>query len=254
MPYSDWQLAQLPQIDPAIVRAAVNGDVAAVRQWLDDGNDPNLRYDVIGNGDVVIVGSGETLLHEVASDSITYRDRDLDTEAVERGRCDIARLLLARGAVPDPLRVGRDSYARNTPLFLAAIYGREEMCELLCAAGADPEREPTREEKNEDGTSQTLVLGKSAHALATEMANDISNPLHLDAKTMLQVMAEPDEAKRRVMALQARLEEQVALEVRSASRNIAVIVTGMVCVGVLHWYFGILDPWINAQGNDPREL
>ena len=97
MPYTDWQLAQLPQIDPAIVRAAVNGDVAAVRQWVDDGNDPNLRYNVIGNGDVVIVGSGETLLHEVAKNSITYVDRDRDTEAVERGRCDIARLLLARG-------------------------------------------------------------------------------------------------------------------------------------------------------------
>ena len=113
MPYSEWQLAQLPQIDPAIVRAAVNGDVAAVRQWLDDGNDPNFRYDVIGNGDVVLAGIGKTLLHEVASDSITYRITVDDTEAVERGRCDIARLLLARGAVPDPLRVGGDpSYVR----------------------------------------------------------------------------------------------------------------------------------------------
>jgi len=56
------------------------------------------------------------------------------------------------------------------------------------------------------------------------------------------------------MALQARLEEQVATEVRSASRNIAVIVTGMVCLGVLHWYFGILDPLIKSQGNDQREL
>jgi len=141
------------------------------------------------------------------------------------------------------------------PVRIAVLIGDIEMVALFCAAGADAGREPTREDKNEeDGTLQTLVVGKSAHALATEMANDISNPLHLDAKTMLQVMAEPDEAKRRVMALQARLEEQVALEVRWASRNIALIVTGMVCVGVLHWYFGILDSLLNAQGSDPREL
>ena len=139
MPYSDWQLAQLPQIDPAIVRAAVNGDVAAVRQWLDDGNDPNFRYDVIGNGDVVLAGIGKTLLHEVASDSITYRITVDDTEAVERGRCDIARLLLARGAVPDPLRVVAARHPRPSKYHC----GRNAVAEMPGTNKKKQENEPT---------------------------------------------------------------------------------------------------------------
>ena len=99
MPYTDWQLAQLPQIDPAIVRAAVNGDVAAVRQWLDDGNDPNLRYNVIGNGDVVIVGSGETLLHETPP---AFTRLIGGSAPASRPKTRAAKVLSSPG-LPDPL-------------------------------------------------------------------------------------------------------------------------------------------------------
>ena len=52
-------------------------------QWLNAGGD-KWRCE----------GSGESILHLVA-------DRILCSDEVERGRCDIARLLLARGAEVD---------------------------------------------------------------------------------------------------------------------------------------------------------
>ena len=65
----------------AVVQAARVGDVATVEAWLNAGGDANERCAL----------SGKTLLHFIASDSLRSDDE-------ERGRCDIARLLLARGA------------------------------------------------------------------------------------------------------------------------------------------------------------
>ena len=105
----------------AIIAAAWEGNVAAIEQWLNAGGDANERCE----------GSGESILHLVA-------DRILCSDEVERGRCDIARLLLARGAEVDLVSTPSLPVAKNTPLFIAAIYRRIELCKVLCEAGADP--------------------------------------------------------------------------------------------------------------------
>ena len=104
-----------------LVESARAGDVATVEQWLNAGGDANERCATMGR----------TLLHCIASDS-------LRSDEVERGRCDIARLLLSRGAAVDAIRLHPDFPTRNTPLLSASLYHRKELCELLCVAGADP--------------------------------------------------------------------------------------------------------------------
>ena len=105
-------------LSEAVVEAARAGEVATVAQWLNAGGDANERC----------ATTGKTLLHCIASDS-------LNSDEVERGRCDVARLLLARGAEVDAIRI---QLAPNTPLLSASLYHRKELCELLCGAGADP--------------------------------------------------------------------------------------------------------------------
>ena len=104
-----------------LVESARAGDVATVEQWLNSGGDANERCATMGR----------TLLHCIASDS-------LRSDEVERGRCDIARFLLSRGAAVDAIRLHPDFPTRNTPLLSASLYHRKELCELLCVAGADP--------------------------------------------------------------------------------------------------------------------
>ena len=65
----------------AVVQAARAGNVATVEQWLDAGGDANERC----------ATSGESLLNIIAADM-------LRSDGEERARCDIARLVLARGA------------------------------------------------------------------------------------------------------------------------------------------------------------
>ena len=103
-------------LSEAVVEAARAGEVATVAQWLNAGGDANERC----------ATTGKTLLHCIASDS-------LNSDEVERGRCDVARLLLARGAEVDAIRI---LLAPNTPLLSASLYHRKELCELLCEAGA----------------------------------------------------------------------------------------------------------------------
>ena len=108
----------------ALVEAARAGNVATVEQWLRAGGDANER-----------ATSGESLLHIIAADM-------LRSDGEERARCDIARLVLARGAAVDAIIIKMagmtDAPARNTPLLSASLYNRNELCELLCEAGADP--------------------------------------------------------------------------------------------------------------------
>ena len=79
----------------AVVEAARAGEVGPVVRWLNAGSDANERET-----------TGKTLLHCVASDS-------LRSDEVERGRCDIARLLLARGAEADAKRI-HPVFLKNT--------------------------------------------------------------------------------------------------------------------------------------------
>ena len=108
----------------ALVEAARAGNVATVEQWLRAGGDANER-----------ATSGESLLHIIAADM-------LRSDGEERARCDIARLVLARGAAVDAIIIKMagmtDAPARNTPLLSASLYNRNDLCELLCEAGADP--------------------------------------------------------------------------------------------------------------------
>ena len=85
----------IPRHDQAIIDAAVNGDVAAVRQWLDDGGDADARIKVgpyiPGRDNYVFGGDDEGLLHYI----LRFHPNNFDDE-VKRGRCEVVGL-------PDPL-------------------------------------------------------------------------------------------------------------------------------------------------------
>ena len=137
---SDTESEQQPidRRDQAIIDAAKNGDVAAVRQWLDDGGNADARITVgpyiPGLDNWIFGGDGEGLLHHI----LRFHPNNFDDE-VKRGRCDVARLLIARGAAVDAVGNWPPEFStRDTPLFIAALFGHHEMCEVLCAAGADP--------------------------------------------------------------------------------------------------------------------
>ena len=112
-------------LSETVIEAARAGNVATVEQWLSAGGDANERCPTMG----------KTLLHYLASDSLL-------SDGEERGRCDIARLLLARGAEVDAIRIRMEGMtrppAKNTPLLSASLYNRNELCRLLLEAGADP--------------------------------------------------------------------------------------------------------------------
>ena len=87
-------------LSEAVVEAARAGDVATVQQWLNAGGDANERC----------ATTGKTLLHFIASDS-------LRSDGEERGRCDIARLLLAL------CHRGRAAPTSATPSAFARLIG-----------------------------------------------------------------------------------------------------------------------------------
>ena len=109
------------------------------------------------------------------------------------------------------------------PLRTAVLVGDVDMVALLCTQGADGYKEPTAM-KTDDGQETEVTLGKCARTLAKEIARDAANPLQQEGQTMLQIMDDLEEAKRRVIALQSRLEEEVAGDLRTASRSTVVFV------------------------------
>ena len=132
------------------------------------------------------------------------------------------------------------------PLRTAVLVGDIDMVALLRSLGADPYQEPKAKVK--EGEAETEVtLGKCARSLAKEMASDMANPLHHEGQAMLQVMDETEEAKRRVIALQGRLEEQVAADLRVASRSTALFFVALVVC-----YAFMRQTWTSIE--DAREL
>ena len=120
---SDTESEQQPidRRDQAIIDAAVNGDVAAVRQWLDDGGDADARIKVgpyiPGRDNYVFGGDDEGLLHYI----LRFHPNNFDDE-VRRRRCDVVRLLIARGAAVDAVGNWPPEFStRDTPLFIAAL-------------------------------------------------------------------------------------------------------------------------------------
>ena len=105
------------------------------------------------------------------------------------------------------------------PLRTAVLGGDVDMVAMLRRVGADPWLEPVARVEND-----VYTLAKSAHALATEMAEDEANPMASNAREMLRAMDDQEFSKARVVALQARLEEQVAGSTRMATYSIAFFV------------------------------
>ena len=90
-----------------IHKAAANGNIEAVKQYLDGGADVNAKD-----------GGGWTPLHHAA----------------EAGHKEIAELLIANGADVNAKDKDRSG---STPLSKAVIEGHNEIVELLIAKGAD---------------------------------------------------------------------------------------------------------------------
>ena len=124
-------------LSQALINAAREGDLAAVQEWLDAGGDP----DDTGSFE----GRSRTLLHHVASainPPHCYDPTDVSgrrhREQQARGHCAIVSALLARGATVDSVHCfDTGSGSKNTPLLVAAIYGRADIIRLLCQAGAN---------------------------------------------------------------------------------------------------------------------
>ena len=178
-------LAALP--DPvAFSWALERGDVAQVRNWLDEGLDPEFSGQRIGTGlmsaawygniemmqlfvargaDVRRANhNGEQALQLAAwnghLDAVKWLlehgaplDRDGNDwgalhYAVFNGHQELARFLIERGA-----RVEARSPNGSTPLMIAAREGREEMAKLLLEAGAD-----TKAQNDWDDTALILAM------------------------------------------------------------------------------------------------
>ena len=136
------------------------------------------------------------------------------------------------------------------PIRTAVLMGDVDMVALLTTLGADALQEPKGTVKSEDDeTEKEIVLGKCARVLATEMAADMSNPMHNEGTAMLQVMDEPEEAKRRVIALQGRLEAEVAADLKSTSRT-----TLLLLVAAVVSFMMLRQAWTEQADADVREL
>ena len=108
-----------PYVPGDVYNAARRGDVAAVRQWLENGGDPNLGLDPHTTG-------------------MDFSLRIL-LRATEYGRCDVIRALVAHGAdvnhvVPVQFGYFKKGLSATT---LAIRRGYRDVTRLLLASGAD---------------------------------------------------------------------------------------------------------------------
>jgi ankyrin repeat protein len=140
-----------------------------------------------------------------------------------------------------------DSWKGMLPIRTAVLVGDIDMVALLMSLGANPLQEPKGTVTADDGTETEIVLGKCARVLASEMASDMSNPLNQEGVTMLQVLDEPEEAKRRVIALQGRLEAQIAADLKSTSRS-----TIFFFIALVVSYLMLRQTW--TDDSDTKEL
>ena len=81
------------------------------------------------------------------------------------------------------------------------------------------------------------------------MAIAVADPLQQQAANILQIINDPEDAKRRMTTLQAKLEEQNSTEMRQVTRAlfffVAVIIVSFGVMRYLH---------VNEDGGDTREL
>ena len=136
------------------------------------------------------------------------------------------------------------------PMRTAVLASDVDMVALLRIVGADPNLEPTGlVEATDDEPARVIKLGKSARGAAQEIAGDMANPLQREASQMLIVMDNLDEAKRRVHGLQAKIEQDLAEQRASASRNIVFFIVLLVLSFVAMHYLKFDD-----DGGDTKEL
>ena len=128
------------------------------------------------------------------------------------------------------------------PMRVAVLTGDADMVALLHTMGADANRIPKALVRSADNQSnKEVVLGKSARGVAEEMAKDMANPLHGEARGILLVIDDATEARKRVRLLHAKLEEQMSKDSRE-SGYIAVIclIVMLTCFASLR-YLGATD-------------
>lgn len=136
------------------------------------------------------------------------------------------------------------------PLRTAVLVGDADMVALLRTLGADPHLEPkAMVEAKDDQPAHEITLGKSPRALASEMAKDMANPLHVDARNMLKLMDDVNEARDRVRGLHAKLEQQMNTDVRTSGYLIVLFMVLFGASFALLRYLGV-----NEDGGDGREL
>lgn len=180
----------------------------------------------------------------------TTKEKQQFLEMVSQKRyLDVLREL-NNGADPD------GSWRGMLPLRTAVLIGDPDMVAILSDAHADPTLEPflmeypEGDDVPEDAEPKRVVLGKGARGMAAEMAADVSNPLHREAKVMLHVMADKEEARKRVVALHGRLEVELADEIQTARMRLIYSLLFCIVAGLVYWF--ILRP---MEGNgDEREL
>jgi hypothetical protein len=177
----------------------------------------------------------------------TIKERKRFIENVAHRRYVKVLQQLSKGADPNA------DWKGLLPLRTAVLVGDVDMVALLCDAGANPRLEPSTTTKKEvDGAEveERVVLGKNPRMVAAEMAAEIANPLNSAARAMLKIMADPEEARKRVITLHSTLEADLSKQVREAMRNLILGTVGCVAVGLFYWY--VLRPM--DANPDPREL
>ncbi|HVS63790.1 MAG TPA: ankyrin repeat domain-containing protein [Thermoanaerobaculia bacterium] len=134
--------------DEALIAAASNGDVAALRRALNDGAEPDRSLPRFGTALIVASANGEieavrALLAAGADPALQVHDRLLEglqrtalTSAARHGHLLIVELLLEAGAEPDAI-----APSDATALIEASRHGHEDVVDLLLAWGADAQRQ-----------------------------------------------------------------------------------------------------------------
>jgi ankyrin repeat protein len=132
-------LLLLPGCGYSLLRAAGEGDTAAVRALLDQGMDANASFPVIGTHPLILAAAGghvETvcaLLDRGAK--VTTTDLTGWTAlhaAAYRGHAEVVRVLVERGAVME-----RTTWAMPEPLVWAEKQGHTEVVSVLKEAEAN---------------------------------------------------------------------------------------------------------------------
>ena len=152
-----------PEANRALLRAAMEGDIEAVKQHLDAGANVNAMR---GGGTPLHLAAswGHKEVAELLIDNgADVNAKDIDgwtplRKAAWHGRKEIVELLIANGADVNPQDVNG-----WTPLHQAARNGHKEIAELLIAKGADVTA------KNEDGETPLDWANWRSHAETADL-------------------------------------------------------------------------------------